>query len=331
MRPIQPTSSGPSRRRFVQWSAAAMAAGTVAFPGGTWTAPLSGREPHSPQEDSLDGRIFKTLKIGMVQVKGSLTEKFQAVREAGFQGVEMDSPGMEVEATRKAIAESGLPVDGTVCSTHWQIRHSSPDAAQRKQALEHLTNAIRDTHAVGGNTVLLVVGHGNDGTEEEVWNRSLENISLALPTAAWYGIHIAIENVWNQFLYDHGGASDQTADRFVRYVDEFRSPWVGLQFDIGNHWKYGSMGDWIRALGRRIVKLDLKGFSRAQDKFTKITEGDLDWADVRAALREINYCGWAAAEVGGGDLDRLKEVSANMDRAFGLTENNSIPVASFRP
>ncbi len=78
------------------------------------------------------------------------------------------------------------------------------------------------------------------------------------------------------------------------------------------------MGDWIRSLGRRIVKLDLKGFSRANNKFTKIGEGDLDWEDVRKALLEINYYGWAAAEVGGGNLDRLKEISANMDKAFGL-------------
>jgi len=92
-----------------------------------------------------------------------------------------------------------------------------------------------------------------------------------------------------------------------------------MQFDIGNHWKYGSMGDWIRQLGRRIVKLDLKGFSRAKDTFTKIGEGDLDWADVRKALLEINFSGWAAAEVKGGDLARLKEISANMDQVFGLT------------
>jgi hypothetical protein len=114
-------------------------------------------------------------------------------------------------------------------------------------------------------------------------------------TAAWdlaaqLGVYIAIENVWNHFLYDHAGPLvTQTADKYVRYVDELNSPWVGMQFDIGNHWKYGSMGDWIRQLGRRVVKLDLKGFSRANDQFTKITEGDIDWLDVRRALLEINY------------------------------------------
>jgi hexulose-6-phosphate isomerase len=114
------------------------------------------------------------------------------------------------------------------------------------------------------------------------------------------------------------GGSDQKADKFVKYVDEFRSPWVGMQFDIGNHWKYGSMGDWIRQLGHRVLKLDVKGFSRAQNKFTPIGEGDIDYADVRKALIEINFHGWLAAEVAGGDLDYLKGVSAQMDTAFGL-------------
>jgi hexulose-6-phosphate isomerase len=276
----------------------------------------SGNEAN--QDVSLDGRIYKTLKIGMVKVKGSLTDKFNAAKEAGFAGIEMNSPGMNVDETTKAIAESGLPVDGTVCSTHWQKTHTSPDAAVRAQALEDLRTAIRDTHAVGGNTALLVVGHGKDGPEKEIWPRAIENISKALPLCAELGVYIAIENVWNKFLYDHDGDHTQTAEKFVKFVDELNSPWVGMQFDIGNHWKYGSMGDWIRALGKRVVKLDLKGFSRAQGKFTKIGEGDLDWGDVRKALHDINYYGWAAAEVGGGDLERLKEVSGNMDKVFNL-------------
>ena len=165
---------------------------------------------------------------------------------------------------------------------------------------------------------MLVCGHGKDGTEEECWERSVSNVAQAIPLAAELGVVIAIENVWNHFCYDHDGDSNQTADKFVKYCDELNSPWLGMQFDIGNHWKYGSMGDWIRTLGKRVVKLDAKGFSREQNKFTKIGEGDLDWADVTKALLEINFVGWCAAEVGGGGPDRLAEVSANMDRVFGL-------------
>ena len=268
---------------------------------------------------SLKGRLYKTLKIGMIKILDvSLVEKFIAAKTAGFLGVEMNSPGMDVEETKAAIAASGLPVDGTVCSTHWKIRHSSPDASVRAQALANLKQAIRDTRAVGGHSVLLVVGHGDDGPVSEIRPRSIENIRQALPLAAELGVSIVIENVWNHFLYNHEGDSTQTAAEFVSYVDSFNSPWVGMQFDIGNHWKYGPMGDWIRQLGKRVKKLDVKGFSRQEDKFTQIGEGDIDFADVRKALIEIDYHGWVAAEVKGGDLEVLKTISKQMDQAFGI-------------
>ncbi len=300
-----------SRRRFIQTSAAAVAAVPTISSAVASSANL-------PVDDGLKGRIYKTLKIGMVRVPGSLTDKFAAAKEAGFDGIELNSPGVNIEETQKAIAETGLPVDGTVCSTHWQVRHSDPSAEVRAKALENLMTAIRQTKAVGGHTALLVIGHGKDGSKEETWERSITNIRKALPLAGELGIYIAIENVWNSMLYDHGGETNQSADDFVKYVDELDSPWVGMQFDIGNHWKYGNPGDWIRTLGRRVTKLDIKGFSRKKDGFTKIGEGDLPWADVRKALNDINFYGWCAAEVGGGDLDRLKEVSRNMDQALGL-------------
>lgn len=299
-----------SRRQFLR-TASLLTAG-AALPA--WQNLAAAPEvPHA-----LAGRIYKTLKIGMVKVDGSLTDKFKAAKQAGFMGIELNAPGMDVEETKKAIAESGLPVDGTVCGSHWKIRHTSADAATRAQALADLKTALRDTHAVGGHSVLLVVGKGEDGPENEIWPRSVENIAQAVPLAAELGVSIVIENVWNQFLYNHDGGADQTADQFVKYVDEFNSPWVGMQFDIGNHWKYGSMGDWLRQLGKRVIKLDVKGFSRAENKFTAIGEGDIDYADVRKALLEINYHGWLAAEVAGGDLAYLTGVSQQMDAAFGL-------------
>jgi L-ribulose-5-phosphate 3-epimerase len=301
----------PSRRSFLK---SAGVISTVAL------LPFQTRAAHhtSKVSDPLAGRLFKTLKVNMIKIEGSLTDKFKAAKAAGFMGVEMNSPGIDIEETRRAIAGSGLPVDGTVGSTHWKIRHTSPDKETRAEALIHLKQALRDTHAVGGHTCLLVVGKGEDGPSDVIWERSIENISHAIPLAAELGVSILVENVWNQMHYNHDGDSNQTADELARYIDEFNSPWVGMQFDIGNHWKYGSMADWIRTLGKRIIKLDVKGFSRAEGKFTAIGEGDLDFEDVRKALHEINYYGWVAAEVKGGDQAELKVISGQMDRVFGL-------------
>jgi len=167
---------------------------------------------------------------------------------------------------------------------------------------------------------LLVPGHGMDGTSDEVRARAVEAIRAALPIAEEAGVSILIENVWNHFLYDHDGGPDQTADAMAAFVDEFDSPLVGMQFDIGNHHKYGDVAAWIRTLGSRIKKLDIKGYSRASGQFVPITEGTIDWPAVKAALREIGFTGWLAAEVGGGDLDRLKQIAGNMDAALQCDE-----------
>ena len=268
--------------------------------------------------DERPQQILKTLKLNMVRTGNTLSEKFSLAKEAGFDGIELDSPQYSNEEILEAIQQGGLQVDGTVCQSHWNVRHSDPDAAVREQALKDLIKALKQTKTVGGHTCLLVVGHGKDGSIQEVRERSIANIRRAVPVAAELGVMIAIENVWNHFLYDHEAGPDQDVQPFIDYVDEFDSPWVGMQFDIGNHWKYANPGAWIRKLGKRIVKLDIKGFSRAKNQFTAITKGDLPWSDVREALRDINFAGWCAAEVDGGDLDALKLVANQMNEALQL-------------
>ena len=101
----------PDRRLFLRSAASAM----IVSQG---LSSIAADEDADEPSDSLRGRLFKTLKIGMVRVGGSLADKFKAAKAAGFAAIEMNSPGMNVEETKKAIAESKLPVDGTVCSSH---------------------------------------------------------------------------------------------------------------------------------------------------------------------------------------------------------------------
>jgi hexulose-6-phosphate isomerase len=96
---------------------------------------------------------------------------------------------------------------------------------------------------------------------------------------------------------------------------------LGWYFDIGNIVNYGWPEHWIRTLGARILKLDVKEFSRKKRNDeglwkgfnVEIGEGDVDWKAVGAALVEIGYSGWASAEVGGGDAARLKDIATRMD------------------
>ena len=77
---------------------------------------------------------------------------------------------------------------------------------------------------------------------------------------------------------------------------------------------------------KRIIKVDVKEYSRDKQKNegiwegfkVKLGDGDSDWARVNAALREVGYSGWGSAEVPGGDKARLKEISQRMDKIFKL-------------
>lgn len=299
-----------SRRRFLSFGT------TAATVFGLGQVPLMGLPGSSlfAAESDSDPWLKKTLKLYMVKPGSTLKEKFQIAKEAGFEGIELDAPGFNVEEAKAAVQETGLPIDGTVNGTHWAIRHSDPDAAVRAKALESCINGLKATAAVGGDTMLLVAGHGKDGSPEEVFDRAVANIKLAIPVAEELGVKIAIENVWNHFLYDHEGGRDQSAEPLAKFIDAFDSKWVGVQYDIGNHWKYGNPAEWIRTLGKRVIKLDVKGYSRANENWSSMADSDIPWADVRAALQQVGFNGWLAAEMSAGDLDYLKQTSDDMDR-----------------
>ncbi|QDT06131.1 Xylose isomerase-like TIM barrel [Rubripirellula lacrimiformis] len=299
-----------NRRSFVQ----TLACGTCAVALGR--SIVMADQPGTPW-------LRKTLKVGMIKGNMPLAEKFAIAKQAGFEGVELSVPGIDVDEAKAAAKSSGLIIDGTVGSYHWNIRHSDPDPDVRASALEKLKQGIQETAAVGADTMLLVPAHGRDGSDAEVYERAFASIQEALPVAEKHGVSILIENVWNDFLYEHDGPDNQTADALAKFIDAFESPWMGVQFDIGNHWKYGDPAAWIRTLGPRIKKLDIKGFSRETGGFTKITEGDIDWASVETALQDIGFTGWLAAEVAGGDLERLREVSDHMEESLHCSKSLS--------
>lgn len=257
--------------------------------------------------------IKLSLKGGMATFGANLEEKFRGLKELGYDGIELDSPGGQNKAEALAASKAtGLPIHGVVDSIHWKTRFSDPDAAVREQALQGLLTAIRESHSVGGSAVLLVPGVVDAKTNhDEAWARSIEGIRKALPLAAELGIHILIENVWNRMFYKEDGGNSQSAELLAKYLDEISSPWVGSYFDIGNHQRFGKPAEWIRTLGKRIVKLDCKDWS-VKGGFGKIGEGEVDWPEVRKALREIGYTGWATAEVEGGDKAKCGEILGQM-------------------
>jgi L-ribulose-5-phosphate 3-epimerase len=261
--------------------------------------------------------IRKAIMYATIQIDGSILQKFTAVKEAGFQGIEPMSH-MSQNETLDAFASTGLKAASVCCSTHWKQPLSDPDAAVRKAGLDGLLQSLREAKAYGATSVLLVPAVVNKRTSyADAYVRSQAEIRKALPLAQELNVKIAIENVWNQFLLSPLEAS--------RYVDEFDSSAVGWHFDVGNVINYGFPEQWIRILGKRILKLHIKEFSRAKrDKQgpyagfdVPFFGGDDDWPAVMTALDDVGYTGWGIAEQGGANsLEGMKKLSSAMDQIF---------------
>jgi L-ribulose-5-phosphate 3-epimerase len=263
-------------------------------------------------------RMKKSLKFGMVTGPGSVLDKFKMLKEVGFDGVELDSPTtLDKKEILKARDATGLVINGTVDAVHWKQPLSSPDSEVRAGAVAALRTALRETKEFGGTSVLLVPAVvSKEISYDDAYSRSQAEIRKAIPVAEETGVTIALENVWNNFLV----SPLETA----RYIDEFESPLIAAHFDVGNVLRYGWPEQWIRILGKRVFKLDIKEYSlkKANEEGlgkgfnVELLEGDCDWPAVMRALADIGYTGWAAAEVPGGGRERMAEISQRMDRIF---------------
>ncbi|SFJ60042.1 TIM barrel protein [Planctomicrobium piriforme] len=271
-----------SRRDFLKCAAGLAVGSALTIPGWQSQSVAGTRENK--------GKIFKSNKGGFIgSDEAGTVQTLEEYKRLGFDGIEGESPGLNVAALNAAKGKVDFPVHGLVDSIHWKQRLSSPDPAIREAGLQGLLKAIHDSKAVGGTTVLLVPGKvtGPDETHDDVWKRSIIEIRKAIPVAESQGIKILIENVWNGFC--------ETPEQMRDYVDEINSPWVGVYFDIGNVRKFGKPEEWIALLGPRIGKLDVKDWG-VKNGFCRLGEGDVDWPAVRAALKQIQYTGWATRE-----------------------------------
>ncbi|HPO17050.1 MAG TPA: sugar phosphate isomerase/epimerase family protein [Candidatus Hydrogenedentes bacterium] len=286
------SAQGINRRSFLITAAASVAAG----------ATLSARAA-----DPAYKPLLKGVQLGHLSGDRPDLEKFKYAKEIGFDGVEI--PPLEDLDAAKRMAEAangaGIRLHSVIYGG-WGAPMSHSDPATVAKGKKEIEQALRTAQAVGADAVLLVPAVVNDTVGYgEAWERSQKNIRDLIPLAAELKVVIAVENVWNKFLL--------SPLEFARYVDEFNSPWIRAYIDVGNMVIFGYPEDWIRTIGKRIVKLHIKDFKRNGFQWCKLPyEGDVNWPAVRKALDEIGYEGFGTEEFPGGDDAYLRELSRRM-------------------
>jgi L-ribulose-5-phosphate 3-epimerase len=304
------------RRDFV---AAGAAAGL-----GLWVA---GRAQAQP---------FKTT-LHKALIGGTDEKTLKAWKAAGFEGVEAGwnvTPEKAAEA-RKVAEGVGMKIH-SVLRGWTQFNNSNP--GQVAKDIESMVTALKAAQGYGADAVLLVPCRVGGMPIPEAWdfdikfdektghvkevvkgdnsrykayimaqNHATDTSRIAveklIPVAEKTGVVIALENVWNNLWVK--------PDLFAHFVASFDNPWVKAYFDIGNHVKYAPAQDWIRALGKLVVKCHVKDFKLNPDghggQFVHPRDGSVDWPVVRKALDDVGYNGWMTIEDGGLSLEEFNK------------------------
>lgn len=260
--------------------------------------------------------IHKAVLFSMLPAELSILDRFQLARDTGFEQTECGTTDdqRQAEEILAASKKTGVRIHSVMNRDHWKYPLSSRDPDVVSKSMEGLKTSFRNASLWGADTVLVVPAVVNPETSyQQAWDRSQAQIRKILPLAEEVKVIVAVEEVWNKFLL--------SPLEMARYVDEFRSPWVRSYFDVGNVVLYGYPQDWIRTLGKRIVKLHIKDFSFREDRtinkrvadFVNLRDGDINWKEIYRALAEIGYQGSATVELEGGGKEYLADVSRRFD------------------
>jgi len=261
--------------------------------------------------------IRKAVEFSMLPNSLGILERFQLAKDCGFEEIECNTTPdpTKAEEILAASKKAGLRIHSVMNQEHWRSPLSSGDPAVVEKSMEGMRTSLHNAKLWGADTVLLVPAVVNPETPyAQAWERSQRQIRKLVPLAEELKVIIGIEEVWNKFLL--------SPLEMARYVDEFQTPWIRAYFDVGNIEIWGYPQDWIRTLGKRIVKLHIKDFAFKNDPtihkrtadFVPLLEGEIDWKAVHAALADIGYQGTATVELSGGDGEYLKEVNRRFER-----------------
>jgi L-ribulose-5-phosphate 3-epimerase len=253
----------------------------------------------------------KSINIGAVPGKIGFEDGLKIIKDAGFEGVElnvsveggvlnMSSKESEVKAVREKVTSAGLEVASLLPPEFWQYPLTGNDPERREKGEELLKRSLQICNWMGTDALLLVPGvvkadwvNGDVVSYDTAYKRSQESIGKALDTAERTGVSICIENVWNKFLL--------SPLEMKRFVEELKSDYVGVYFDVGNILVMGFPEMWIRILGKKIKRIHLKDFKLSTGNatgFCDLLEGDVNWPEVMKALKETGYNSYLTAEIG---------------------------------
>ena len=143
-----------NRRTFLRSTATFAALAPLASRAAAQASAAPAPAKTKPRRKNPKG-FFLSLLNSETSAKLSVREKFQLLRDAGFDGVEPQSAMNQAEVLAARDA-TGIQIPSVCVTTHWKFPLSDPNPSARATGLEGLKQGLRDAKAYGASSVLLV-------------------------------------------------------------------------------------------------------------------------------------------------------------------------------
>lgn len=218
----------------------------------------------------------------------------EQIKAIGYEGVEVpifDVNPKNWQTWRTKLDELALGrIAVTICGS--EFNQISPDPQMRAATLERNKRVI-DCAVVLGADLLTGPFHsalshftGKPATPEE-WNWAVENLYQLSEYAEKQGVTLGLEylNRFESYLVS-------CADELLKLVESVGHPSCKVMFDTFHaNIEEKNLGDAIRKLSKHLVHVQVSENDRSI-----VGQGNVNWQDVFATLKEINYQGWVSVE-----------------------------------
>ncbi|MEU0465256.1 sugar phosphate isomerase/epimerase family protein [Amycolatopsis sp. NPDC006131] len=253
-----------------------------------------------------------SVKDLVYRVPGSMPRALRDIAAAGYQGVELFDGNLadfaaEPGRLRDLLAETGLELVSVYTGANFVYSELLPDELHRVRRAAELAAEFGAEHLVVGGGARRAVG-----TPDSDYDRLGEALDTVAGLAEDHGLSAC--------YHPHLTTIVESPDEVHRLFDRSR---IGFCPDTA-HLKAGG-GDpagLIRAHRDRVRHVHLKDMR--DGRFLPLGQGDVDFDDVFAALREIGYDGWLLVELDHYDGDPAE--AARLSKSF-LDERTGRPDA----
>ncbi|MGE3780620.1 MAG: sugar phosphate isomerase/epimerase family protein [Pirellulaceae bacterium] len=243
----------------------------------------------------------------------SIEDTIRKVADLGYSGIEIlaDVPHAwpahlleeRKQSIREQLADKGLTISNVNAfmmnavadprQPYWHPGWTDPDPHYRAIRREHTKRALRLAKELGAPHITTEPGGllTSDQTWEQGARTFYDEIMPCVEVAEDLQIPLLIEPEPELLI--------ERFDQYLTFVDRVRSPWIGLNFDIGHAYCVSEdPQDWVERMAPHTRHYHFEDIAATRvHKHLIPGHGAIDFRATLAAIQRTGYDGWVTVEL----------------------------------